>query len=179
MAVTFEPIASQTLTSDTASVTFSSIAGTFTDLVIVGMARSTTSTFNNNAFVRMRFNGDTGSNYSSTPLFTRNTGSGWGVLSLRDSNVTVATAGPIPGPGNGSNIFGPFAVHVMSYANTNVNKTTLGASGYSSDLSSHDGPRREVNLWRNTSAITTILLFPSDGSFVSGSTFSLYGIKAA
>jgi hypothetical protein len=67
----------------------------------------------------------------------------------------------------------------MSYANTNVNKTVLAESGYSSNLTNHDGPRRDVGLWRNTAAITSMSISLTTGNLAVGCTFSLFGLKAA
>jgi hypothetical protein len=63
----------------------------------------------------------------------------------------------------------------MSYANTNVFKTALIAGGLGSTE-----VNRHVGLWRSTSAVTSVgLLLNGSGNFKTGSTFSLYGIKAA
>ena len=36
-----------------------------------------------------------------------------------------------------------------------------------------------VNMWRSTSAINTILIYPFSGNWSTGSVFELYGIEAA
>jgi hypothetical protein len=58
---TYEAIATQTLGSAAASVTFSSIPGTYTDLVIVCTPLRVTAGAEELVF---QFNSDTGSNYS-------------------------------------------------------------------------------------------------------------------
>lgn len=166
MSTTYEPISSVTLTSAAASHTFTSIPGTFTDLVIV-ISSYTSNTSGAVEGVRMRFNSDSGSNYSNTRL----TGDGSSAASTRRSNETLMT-GPIQGDSSG-----PFSVnvfHFMSYANTSVYKTVLMGSSAATDA-----VYRVIGLWRSTSAITSIEVFPSAGNFVAGSTLSLYGIKSA
>ena len=64
MAITYEPIATTTLGTAAASVTFSTISGAFTDLVLV-MAFANTGVGNGNDIL-MQFNSDSGSNYSRT-----------------------------------------------------------------------------------------------------------------
>ena len=64
MTATYEKVQSTTLSSTQSTVTFSSISGAYTDLVLV-MGGSNSA----NSDLRMRFNGDTGSNYSVTVLF--------------------------------------------------------------------------------------------------------------
>jgi hypothetical protein len=63
---TYVAIAEQTLGTAAASVTFSSIPGTYTDLVLVISAQDTT----NNSFALI-CNSDTGTNYSRTRLLRR------------------------------------------------------------------------------------------------------------
>jgi hypothetical protein len=180
MAATYEPIASQTLGSAAASVSFTGIGSGYTDLVLVGQARaSTPGTFNFNSYVFVQLNSDTGNNYSTTTLFSRSTAGSWSALSTRESNASRITAGPVPDSQHGADILGNIRLQVMSYASTSVFKTVLAESGYSTNLTNHDGPRREVGLYRSTSAITSVSLSLSAGNLVAGSTFSLYGIKAA
>ena len=67
-----------------------------------------------------------------------------------------------------------FIAQFMNYANTTTYKTVIGRAnnaGYGADTS--------VGVWRNTAAISTITLTALTANFASGSTFTLYGIKAA
>ena len=63
----------------------------------------------------------------------------------------------------------------MNYSNATTYKTTLSRQADASTLAGCN-----ANLWRSTSAITSITLLEELGlSFSSGSTFTLYGIAAA
>lgn len=171
MAATYEPIASQTLGSDAAAVEFASISGSYTDLILVMSTRSASAAATDAVFTQVG-NGtiDTGSNYSTTVLYH----SGSSAASTRASNSSrfdfLATAGN----NAASSVFGVQTLHFMSYSNTAVNKTVLAAT-----TAGGDSPRRAVGLWRSTSAIDRIKVAPQNGNFKSGSTFSLYGVKAA
>ena len=154
MPATYEPIATQTVSSTT-SVTFSSIPSTYTDLILVPVI-----TGSGPQFAGYRFNGDTGTNYSLTAL----SGDGSTASSGRANNATSINAGIL--------LTSPFNIfQVMNYANTSINKTTLARRGDASF-----GTDAYVGLWRSTSAINSITMF-SPNSF-SG-TLTLYGIKAA
>jgi hypothetical protein len=63
----------------------------------------------------------------------------------------------------------------MNYSNTTTYKTVLLRSNNASAITV-----ATVGLWRSTSAINTIKIY-ADGAavFSVGSTFTLYGIKAA
>jgi hypothetical protein len=161
---TYEPIATTTLGSATSSVTFSSISGNYTDLVLIvegAMASGSTSNF------VMQFNSDTGSNtnYSSTRML----GDGVAASTARNTNFSYAMIGDID-----TNRFTSIN-HIMNYANTSTYKTVLSRTGAAgSYLGAY------VSLWRSTAAITSVVLKKDGGgNFVSGSTFTLYGIKAA
>ncbi len=165
MPATYEPISTQTLGSAQASVTFSSIPATYTDLVLVYEAGNSGNIYDGTF---ARFNSDTGSNYSWTYLL----GNGSSAISGRESSVTRTGAGA-SGASRGMS-----TIQLMNYANTTTYKTILtrrsvtDASGYSLGA--------EVGLWRSTAAISTVLLFVQSGTnFDVGSTFTLYGIKAA
>ena len=162
---TYTQIASTTLGSAASSVTFSSIAGTYTDLVIVVQAAVTTGS----VALRMQFNSDTGANYSSTWI----SGTGTSAISSRTSGTTYMKIDEYSGMnttlGGGLN-----TINVMNYSNATTFKTTLTRPGRE-DL----GTDAVVGLWRSTAAINAITLLTSSSTFVSGSTFNLYGISAA
>lgn len=160
MAKTYEPIATQTLGSAAASVTFSSIASTYTDLVLVSNGSTSTATGN----IRIQFNGDTAANYSNTRVL----GDGSSASSARDSSV-------------GSTAIGDWGTDrcllitsIQNYSNATTNKTVLSRSNSEGFVSAY------VGLWRKTpEAITSLTIFKNSANFTSGSTFTLYGIKAA
>lgn len=178
MALTYSPIASQVMSTSTATVSFANIPDVHTDLVLVISARSTASEFNNTDFLNLTFNSDTGTNYSGIVLYTRNSGS-WFVGDVLESNKAYYRPGSAPAPSNASSIFGCTRTQIFGYANTNVHKSILTEAGYSSDLTLSDGPYVNVGLWRSTAAISSLSLSLVKGSFASGSRFDLYGIDAA
>jgi hypothetical protein len=177
MPSTYEPIATQTLSSAASSVTFSSIPSTYTDLMLISFAQGQASGGDNRLV--LQFNGDTASNYSSTYLF----GNGTTALSSRDTNRSqVDNATQLADLGSSS--FSPFIHHIMNYANTTTYKTILQRGNDAGD--STVGYRQVgtgVSLWRSTSAITSIVIKGLGGNnatgFSTGSTFTIYGIKAA
>lgn len=164
MPATYEPIASQTLGSAASLVTFSSIPATFTDLVLVSMCGSS----GTDSALQCRVNSNTGTtDYSRTMLYYISS-----ATSARASNDAQMRIGNRIANGTPTT---PSRAQFMSYANTSVFKTIL-----TENAASAQEVGRFVGLWRSTSAISTIYLFPDSGlNFVTGSTFSLYGIKAA
>jgi hypothetical protein len=163
MAKTYEPIATQTLGSSAASVTFSSISGAYTDLLLITSNGSTTAT---NTYVRL--NGDSGSNYS----FTQLTGTGSSAISGRSSNQTAIRVDNYASAA--TSITNAYIFQLQNYSNTTTYKTVLTRTNEAGT-----GVDATVGLWRNTAAITSILYYPGVGNWITGSTFTLYGIKAA
>lgn len=165
MAVTYEPIASQTLGTAVSSVEFTSLPGTYTDLVVVCRIGTT----GGNGNIQLQVNSDTGSNYSYTFL----AGDGSAAYSGRYSNQTNYNTDNFAYAN--TNVESVYIYQVMSYANTNVYKTFLGSAA-----TTGRGITKTVGLWRSTSAITSIKLFPSASTtFKANCVFSVYGIKAA
>jgi hypothetical protein len=163
MATTYEPIATTTLGSAAATVTFSTISGAYTDLVVV-IDGTSASTFTQ---LQMRINGDSASNYSTTYLW----GTGSAAASDRDSNIATGAMNPgFLGTGQGNNIF-----HIQNYSNTTTYKTVLARSSVPGNPVA-----TTVSLWRSTAAITELRFNLISGeNFASGSVFTLYGILAA
>jgi hypothetical protein len=161
MPATYEPIATQTLTSSTTSIGFASIPGTYTDLVLVVNQYLVTGSQNTKCWV----NGDTATNYSVTYLY----GGSGAAASGRFTNQSFVYAGE-----TGSTI-ATTILQFNNYSNTTTYKTILLR-----DSSPGNSVSSWMGLWRSTAAITTINFgAASGGSFGSGSTFTLYGIAAA
>jgi len=158
---TYEPIATTTLSTTATSVTFSSIPGTYTDLVIASAIISN-STSND---TKVQFNNDTNSNYSMTRMY----GESSTVGSDRSTNATSMHLG------RNSTTITPNIFHIMNYSNTTTYKTALGRSGFGNGI-----VLANVGLWRSTSAITSVTILITGGdTFSANSTFTLYGIAAA
>lgn len=165
MTATYENIATTTLSSASSTITLSSIPGTFTDLrlVMVGIPKTSIGSL----IAQVRFNSDTGTNYSMTNLI----GDGSSASSLRTTNSTrlqpegFVTTGPMF-----------FTMDVFSYAGS-TNKTVLITN--STDRNGAGIVNRAAGLWRNTSAITTITLVGDGGyEYDTGTKVTLFGIKA-
>jgi hypothetical protein len=171
MPSTYEPIATNTLGSNATSVTFSSITGTYTDLILITSA-PTVGGGNNSRGYRFELNSDTGTNYSQTWLSNSTTTP----TSTRESSQT---RGRIGGISESASDVTTVITTFLNYSNTTTFKTVLSRS---SNLNTNGDTNvfAGVSLYRSTSAITAIKLTMSDNSnFVTGSTFTLYGIKAA
>lgn len=168
MPATYEPIVSTTLGAAAADVTFSSIPGTYTDLVIIGFVKTTASA---NTSLGFQVNGDTSSLYSQTRL----QGNGTTAVSERSSGVGYGNfSGFSYAVADTTNNFSPIVFQAMNYSNSTTNKTFLSRGNNAST-----GVGAVVSLWRSTVAITSIRIYPFAGSLDTGSTFTIYGIKAA
>jgi hypothetical protein len=165
MPATYEPIATTTLGSAAASITFSSIPATYTDLRLVFV-------FSGNAAVnpRFRFNSDTASNYSQTALM----GDGSSAQSTRGTSNTVIYTTIYNGLASG--VPGLCTIDVFSYAGSTFKTALLTGS---TDSNGSGQVERDVALWRSTSAITQIDLISGSSTFNVGTTATLYGIKNA
>jgi hypothetical protein len=163
---TYIALDKKTTTGLVSSVEFTGISAAYTDLVLV-MEYSLNAA---NDSVFMRFNSDTASNYSDTVI----TGNGSTAASYRDTSSSVGIRVSATNSAQGASTRQTNIINIMNYANTTTFKTIL------SRYSSVGGTETYVGLWRKTpEAINTITLrFSGSANFESGSTFSLYGIKA-
>ena len=170
MAATYIPIASTTLSSSAASVTFSSIPQTYTDLVLRMSMRTGTTGFTLWTFA---INGTT-TNYSSTGLYgtgsttesPRRTSGTDQFFRMQGTSTSTDTA----------NTFANQEIYIPNYT-ANANKP-ISVSVARENNATDATVGVFANLWGNTSAITSITIsaFSTD-NLLSGSTFHLYGIK--
>ena len=166
MPATYEPIATTTLGSAAASITFSSISSAYTDLICVVTLRTTTG--NGCTF---RFNSDSGNNYSST--FLRGDGT-----TAESNRYSTWSNLPVIGVyGLSSTQPSLYRISIFNYAGS-TNKTILSEG--STDRNGSGNVDRAVGLWRNTNAITSITIADGGSSTITaGSTATLYGILKA
>jgi hypothetical protein len=166
---TYEPIATQTLASAAASITFSSIAASWTDLRVVwtGQTTSTTSA----ALLLLSLNGVTsGSLYSGTSV----AGYGSGTLSSSFVNNNYISPNYVTGTIDTNQNMATF--DIFSYTGSTY-KTILCSAA--SDFNGSGTVISTVGLFRSTSTITSLSLLPNTNTFAIGTTATLYGIKAA
>ena len=172
MANTFELIASSTVGSGgAASIDFTSIPSTFTDLCLIYSARGTGGTLD--IVNKINFNSNT-SNYSDRFL------EGTGSAVSSGSNVWSGSAG-FAGEATGStttaNTFSNVQLYIPNYASSN-NKS------YSVDsvLENNATATRQhlvAGLWSNSAAISSFSIVPNVGTFAEFTTAYLYGVKNA
>lgn len=165
MPATYEPIATTTLGSAAASITFSSIAASWTDLRLIITGAATTA-----VDPLIRFNSDSATNYS----YTRLSGNGTNASSARGTsttsiNISQAVSWPTANPSL-------FVLDIFSYASS-TNKTVLVST--SADQNGSGATEVNVALWRSTAAINTVTLSVATSTIAAGTTATLYGIKAA
>jgi hypothetical protein len=166
MASTYEPIATNTLGSATATVTFSSIPSTYTDLIL----QMTPQTSDGSGYFQVFPNNDTSSNYSRTLL----QGNGSSASSNRNSNSSNGFQMNCATNSQDVNSY-PTMLQLMNYSNTTTNKTALARAG----STSVGLVEAYVWLYRSTSAISSLVIKANTTTFAAGSVFTLYGIKAA
>jgi hypothetical protein len=168
MSVFLQPIYTQTVGSGGVyGVTFNSIPQTFTDLMVVASTRSSTS----ETKLAAVFNNDTSSNYSLTEL----TGNGSSISTARQSNGTywINMGGIVPSSYT-ANTFSNNSMYIPNYRSSNFKQFII--DGVLENNATATGFFLVANLWRNTSAISTIYITGQGGNLVQYSTFTLYGI---
>jgi hypothetical protein len=162
---TYEPYAKITVSADTSSVTFSSINGSFTDLVLTANWKADTSGVN----LQLQYNGDTNtSNYADMSVYQDETANaeyteGQVAGFIRVGYWSTTQTGD----------FSVSKIDIQNYSNTTTYKPLYvrwGATDYH---------LIRVGQWKSTSAINSIKLFPSSGNIKSGSEFTIYAITAA
>jgi len=165
MATTYEAIATVEVGSGgAASISFTSIPGTYTDLLIKLSARGSAS--GNWIELDAKFNASS-SNFTSRYLYGFDTTIGSATYTDQIAWITGASAI--------ASIFGNTEIYIPNYASAN-NKSV------SADIVTENNSVNGLNilnaqLWSNSAAITSIELTPTSGTLNQYSTATLYGIK--
>ena len=169
MAVTHKLIQTITIGSGgSASIDFTSIPGTYTDLQLVVSGRSTAAV--SAANISLTFNG------SATGYSTRNIwGNGSAVQNDSSSTSFLYGSVAVSGASATASVFGNSSFYIPNYAGSNNKSVSM-------DFVTENNATTAYNvlvagLWSNTAAITQITMVLNTGNFAEYSSASLYGIK--
>ncbi len=179
-ASSYESIASVTVGSGGAAYAeFTSIPATYTHLQIRILSRTTQNSVNGESIL-LRFNGDTGSNYSDHVLRTY-FGVGSGLDASGNANQSFINIGASVSNSLMSDLYAATIIDILDYGNTNKYKTTRNINGYDFNGSTTGYSYLQFisGNWRNTNAISTIRLTPDVSNFSQYSSIALYGIKGS
>tara|TARA_R110000822_G_scaffold73605_3_gene176873 strand:+ start:70 stop:576 length:507 start_codon:yes stop_codon:yes gene_type:complete len=168
MANTYDQLATTTVgVGGAASIDFTSIPSTYTDLVLKISGRSSfhdgttwsglAITFNGNAVTGKRLYGvgsGTASSDSSTPF-----------------------GGAISGDTATASTFGNQEIYIPNYAGSSYKSSSIDSASESNSTAAL--LMLNATLWSYTAAVNQITLTPAIGSFVEYSTAYLYGVKNA
>ena len=160
----YESIATTTLGSSNATISFTSIPATYSHLQIRGILKNS----GGGTYIKMQMNSDTGSNYSGHEL----SGDGATASALGYSSRTDI---PITPNGNTATNFAGFILDILDYANTSKYKTTRLLMGFDDNGSGR--VMLDSGSWQSTSAITSISIATTAGTFQQYSSLALYGVK--
>jgi hypothetical protein len=168
----YESIATTTVgAGGTSTITFSSIPSTYSHLQIRYIARTNRAT--NPDYLNLRFNSDSGSNYSAHLLYGNGSSA---AASAYSTEAQIYLDGGATGAAQLSNNFAAGVLDVLDYSNTNKNKTSRHLLGY--DNNGSGAIYLSSGRWGSNSAITTLTLTSGSGSTIQQySSFALYGVK--
>jgi hypothetical protein len=156
-------IESKTLGTAAASIEFTSIPQTYTDLVVVCSLRGDQNS--NGGFTNIGFNSST-SNFSTR--FLQGSGSG------AESGTGVRGIGYLNNAFHTSNTFDSTTVYIPNY--TGSTNKSFSADSVVENNATLGWQFIVAGLWSNTAAITSIQITPNTGNFIAGSIISLYGV---
>jgi hypothetical protein len=171
MSVFLQPIYTQTIGSTAGGITFNNIPQTFTDLKIVVSSRHNNAGPIDGSIIR--FNGDSGTNYSDTLMY----GTGTSVIAARYTGQTFIFYIADDANTATANTFSNWEVYIPNYTSANLKQVLV--DGVSENNTATNDFQRQVlqgSLWRSTAAITSITVGGYAGNPQQYSTFTLYGI---
>jgi hypothetical protein len=167
----YESIATYTATGGETAFTFSSIPSTYVSLQLRTLVRNTSGTAGT-AGSTIRFNGDTGSNYTTHSLNAD--GATVAAYGFASQTKIFIFSNEVRG-GSTSDTFGTCIMDVHDYASTTKYKTLRAFGG--GDTNGAGKLALDSGVWMSTSAVTSLQITVGATAFAAGSTFALYGIK--
>jgi hypothetical protein len=163
-------LATVSLTSAAASVTFSGIPADYKHLQLKVIARGTVAATDQEQYIT--FNGTSTNYYSAHILY----GTGSSGLSTVSTYTSVNLLPRLVAASSTASVFTSYVTDILDYQNTNKNKVIRSLGGF--DANGSGEIDLMSGLWMNTAAISEINVRPSTSNFAANSHFALYGIKA-
>jgi len=169
----YDALASVTLSATTANVSFAGIPAGYKHLQIRAIAKNSAASSGYD-YIHATYNGDTAANYSLHYLY----GNGASAIASGNTGLAYSRVGNLA-QNSTTSVFGTSVIDIFDYTSTVKNKTIRSLSGHDANGNNTDGVVHYYSsAWFNaTSPITSIQLFPANGSFVTYSSFALYGVK--
>lgn len=163
--MTMTLIQHQELASSQASITFSSIPQTYTDLVLMVSGRFTTGTGGD---LKIEFNGST-TGYSHRQLFGNGT-------SASSSSGSGGYAGRVSPSNTTANTFGNVQIYIPNF--TSGNAKSWSVDTVDENNAAFASQNIIAGLWTGTAAITSLVISDFGGalSFAQYSSATLFGI---
>jgi hypothetical protein len=172
MPNTFTLIASYTVgAGGAASIDFTSIPSTYTDLQILVSARTSNAAITDDFY--LKFNNDTTNSYSFRTLL----GTGATAASQNGSNTFGQYIGVLDGANATASTFVNASIYVPNYAGSTLKSTSVDIVSENNATTAY--ATLVANLWNSTAAINRVTLFAGYANFAQHSTAYLYGVKNA
>lgn len=172
----YDLLETQVLASDTSSVTFSNMLSTYSStyhsLQIRGVARSGRNVGESSG-VSMRFNNDSGNNYSFYGMVASNTSS----TSYTGANLSYVTVTGAPQINKGSSAYAAFYIDIDDPFSANKVTVFRGYGGFGNEVTQI---RTVAGAWGSNSAVDSITFYEQEGyNLISGTRISIYGLKGS
>lgn len=171
----FESIATVTASGSSSTIEFTSIPSTYQHLQIRFRTRATSTIINGN--LDIRFNGDTGSNYSYRAIAASNTNV---TVNRGATQSTIRMNNCVPGTSSLASLTGVGVIDIFDYTSTTRYKTLRGFHGKNENNSSftYNYVTLQAGTWNSGSVISSIQILSTNGdNFTTATEFALYGIK--
>lgn len=158
---TYIPLVNTTLTSNTATVAFTGLSGSYSSLIIYFQGAETTT-----ELLRFILNGDSAANYGYSFIESSSTNKSSNANTAYMTEITFGSSyGKIASTNRSS-----FELTIVDYAVSGKQK-----GGFIKMNGGNQSQLFGAFRYNNTSAITSIS-FTNSGTFVSGSVFEIYGV---
>ena len=171
MANTYVAISTVTVgATSQASIDFTSIPATYTDLLVLCSLRNATASTAQSGWVKF--------NSSSTGYTHRYiSGDGASASSASDAAATRIYIGQVDGANATASTFANISIYIPNYAGSNYKSVSIDGTQETNATTAY--ATLSGGLWSNTAAITSISLETTAGNYTQYSTATLYGIKSS